>query len=209
MTRSARFTRIAKLGAANAIAGAGLCSVAIALSPAAAAEPVVPPVLPDLPALNMIQQFATNPAGIGAVLQSAATALSGASSVVGAPLPGSTLPGSTLPGSTLPGSTLPGSTLPGSTLPGATLPVSPIQMPPGVAPVAPVPATGNPIADYLPLLNQIGIPGSLVNLAPANLPIQLGNTANIAPAPMFTPPVAPAAPAGGVLNPLPLLSALP
>jgi len=191
MTRSARFTRIAKLGAANAIAGAGLCSVAIALSPAAAAEPVVPPVLPDVPALNMIQQLATNPAGIGAVLQSAATALSGASSVVGAPLPGSTLPGSTLPGS--------------------TLPVSPIQMP-GVAPVAPVPVTGNPIADYLPLLNQIGIPGSLVNLAPANLPIQLGNTANIAPAPMFTPPVAPiapAAPAGGVLNPLPLLSALP
>ncbi len=200
MTRSARFTRIAKLGAANAIAGAGLCSVAIALSPAAAAEPIVPPVLPDLPALNMIQQFATNPAGIGAVLQSAATALSGASSVVGAPLPGSTLPGSTLPG---------------STLPGATLPVSPIQMPPGLAPVAPVPATGNPIADYLPLLNQLGIPGSLVNLAPANLPIQLGNTANIAPAPVFTPPmppiapIAPAAPAGAVLNPLPLLSALP
>ncbi len=195
MTRSARFTRIAKLGAANAIAGAGLCSVAIALSPAAAAEPIVPPVLPDLPALNMIQQFATNPAGIGAVLQSAATALSGASSVVGAPLPGSTLPGSTLPG--------------------ATLPVSPIQMPPGLAPVAPVPATGNPIADYLPLLNQLGIPGSLVNLAPANLPIQLGNTANIAPAPVFTPPmppiapIAPAAPAGAVLNPLPLLSALP
>jgi hypothetical protein len=192
MTRSARFTRIAKLGAANAIAGAGLCSVAIALSPAAAAEPIVPPVLPDLPALNMIQQFATNPAGIGAVLQSAATALSGASSVVGAPLPGSTLPGSTLPGSTLPG--------------------SPIQMPPGRAPVAPVPATGNPIADYLPLLNQLGIPGSLVNLAPANLPIQLGNTANIAPAPVFTPPmppIAPAAPAGAVLNPLPLLSALP
>jgi hypothetical protein len=191
MTRSARLTRIAKFGVANAIAGAGLCSVAIALSPAAAAEPVVPPVLPDVPALNMIQQLATNPAGIGAVLQSAATALSGASSVVGAPLPGSTLPGSTLPGS--------------------TLPVSPIQMP-GVAPVAPVPVTGNPIADYLPLLNQIGIPGSLVNLAPANLPIQLGNTANIAPAPMFTPPVAPiapAAPAGGVLNPLPLLSALP
>ncbi|MCX6487112.1 MAG: hypothetical protein NT156_03880 [Mycobacterium sp.] len=192
MTRSARFTRFAKLGAANAIAGAGLCSVAIALSPAAAAEPIVPPVLPDLPALNMIQQFATNPAGIGAVLQSAATALSGASSVVGAPLPGSTLPGSTLPGS--------------------TLPVSPIQMPPGLAPVAPVPVTGNPIADYLPLLNQIGIPGSLVNLAPANLPIQLGNPANIAPAPVFTPPVAPivpAAPAGGVFNPLPLLSALP
>jgi hypothetical protein len=197
MTRSARFTRFAKLGAANAIAGAGLCSVAIALSPAAAAEPIVPPVLPDLPALNMIQQFATNPAGIGAVLQSAATALSGASSVVGAPLPGSTLPGSTLPGSTLPGS---------------TLPVSPIQMPPGLAPVAPVPVTGNPIADYLPLLNQIGIPGSLVNLAPANLPIQLGNPANVAPAPVFTPPVAPivpAAPAGGVFNPLPLLSALP
>ena len=197
MTRSARFTRFAKLGAANAIAGAGLCSVAIALSPAAAAEPIVPPVLPDLPALNMIQQFATNPAGIGAVLQSAATALSGASSVVGAPLPGSTLPGSTLPGSTLPGS---------------TLPVSPIQMPPGLAPAAPVPVTGNPIADYLPLLNQIGIPGSLVNLAPANLPIQLGNPANIAPAPVFTPPVAPivpAAPAGGVFNPLPLLSALP
>jgi hypothetical protein len=85
-------------------------------------------------------------------------------------------------------------------------------MPPGVTPVAPAPAYCNPIAEYLPLLNQIGIPGSLVNLAPANLPIQLGNTANIAPAPVFTPPVAPiapAAPAGGVLNPLPLLSALP
>ena len=89
MTRSARFTRIAKLGAANAIAGAGLCSVAIALSPAAAAEPIVPPVLPDLPALNMIQQFATNPASAAALLQTAATALGGASALTGAP---STLP---------------------------------------------------------------------------------------------------------------------
>jgi len=147
--------------------------------------------MPDLPALNMIQQFATNPAGIGAVLQTAATALNGASTMVGAPPAGSTLP------------------------------ISPIDMGPGIAGVAPVAAPAavpvaapaNPIADFLPLLNQIGIPGSLVNLAPANLPFPLS------PAPVVAPVIAPPAgaiapipsvpPAGGVLNPLPLLSALP
>ena len=179
-------SRFTKLFAANAIAGAGLCSAAIALSPAAAAEPAIPPVIPDLPALNMIQQFATNPAGIGAVLQTAATALNGASTLVGAPPAGSTLP------------------------------VSPIDMGPGIAPVAPVAAPSNPIADYLPLLNQIGIPGSLVNLAPTNLGFPM-SPAPVA-APVIAPlggtiaPVAPVAaipPASAVLNPIPLLSALP
>ena len=50
-------SRLAKLFAANAIAAAGLCSAAVALSPIAAAEPVLPPVMPDVPALGMIQQL--------------------------------------------------------------------------------------------------------------------------------------------------------
>jgi len=179
-------SRLAKLFAANAIAAAGLASAAIALSPTAAADPVLPPVLPDVPALGMIQQLASNPAGIGAVLQTAATALSGASSIVGAPAAGSTLP------------------------------VSPITVP-GAAPVVPPAASTSPIAEYLPLLNQIGIPGNLVNLAPSQMPfpIQIGNTAGTTPAPLTAPvagalapaPLAP--PAGGVLNALPLLAALP
>ena len=180
-------SRFTKLFAANAFAGAGLCSAAIALSPAAAADPVIPPAIPDLTALNMLQQFATNQAGIGAVLQTAATALNGASTMVGAPPAGSTLP------------------------------ISPIDMGPGIAGVAPVAAPvaapTNPIADFLPLLNQVGIPGSLINLAPANLPFPISPAPVVAP--VITPPagaIAPIAsvpPTGGVLNPLPLLSALP
>ena len=183
-------SRFAKLFAANAIAAAGLCSAAVALSSVAAAEPALPPIMPDVPALGMIQQLASNPAGIGAVLQTAATALSGASSIVGGPTTGSTLP------------------------------VSPINVP-GAAPVAPPAVSTNPIAEYLPLLNQIGIPGNLANLAPSQMPfpIQIGSTPGISPAPVAAPvtlppagavaPIAPAPPASGVLNPLPLLSALP
>ena len=50
-------SRFAKLFAANAIAAAGLCSAAVALSSVAAAEPALPPVIPDVPALGMIQQL--------------------------------------------------------------------------------------------------------------------------------------------------------
>jgi len=179
-------SRLAKLFAANAIAAAGLCSAAVALSPIAAADPILPPVMPEVPALGMIQQLASNPAGIGAVLQTAATALSGASSIMGAPGTGSTLP------------------------------VSPITVP-GAAPVVPPAASTSPIAEYLPLLNQIGIPGNLANLAPTQMPfpIQIGNTPGVTPTPVSAPvagavtpaPLAP--PTGGVLNPLPLLAALP
>ena len=179
-------SRLAKLFAANAIAAAGLCSAAVALSPIAAADPILPPVMPEVPALGMIQQLASNPAGIGAVLQTAATALSGASSIMGAPGTGSTLP------------------------------VSPITVP-GAAPVVPPAASTSPIAEYLPLLNQIGIPGNLANLAPTQMPfpIQIGNTPGVTPTPVIAPvagavtptPLAP--PTGGVLNPLPLLAALP
>ena len=179
-------SRLAKLFAANAIAAAGLCSAAVALSPIAAADPILPPVMPEVPALGMIQQLASNPAGIGAVLQTAATALSGASSIMGAPGTGSTLP------------------------------VSPIAVP-GAAPVVPPAASTSPIAEYLPLLNQIGIPGNLANLAPTQMPfpIQIGNTPGVTPTPVSAPgagavtptPLAP--PTGGVLNPLPLLAALP
>ena len=40
-------SRTAKLFAANAIAAAGLCSAALALSPGAAAEPAAPPAVPS------------------------------------------------------------------------------------------------------------------------------------------------------------------
>lgn len=180
-------SRFAKLFAANAIAAAGLCSAAVALSASAAADPGIPPVVPGVPALNMIQQFA-NPAGVGAVLQTAATALNGASTLVGAPAPN-------------------------------TLPVSPIEMP-GTAPVAPL-APVNPLAPLAPvapvaqapapvgvgqavgpLLNQLGFPANLVGLGPSPAPLPA--------APVAAPlPAAPAAPTVAVINPLPLLNALP
>ena len=185
-------SRFAKLFAANAIAAAGLCSAAVALSSSAAAEPAIPPAVPGVPGLNMIQQFATNPASMGAVLQTAATALNGASAIVGAPVP-------------------------------ATLPVSPIEGAPGTAPVpgAPVtPATApvGPGSTLVPLLTQFGIPANLINLGPSEMPfpIQIGDQLGISPAPPAAPvtmpvgagPLAPAPPIG-VINPLPLLDALP
>ena len=78
-------SRFTKLFAANAIAAAGLGAAAIALSPSAAADPIIPPAVPGVPGLGMIQQLASNPAGVGAVLQTAASALSGASSIIGGP----------------------------------------------------------------------------------------------------------------------------
>lgn len=201
-------SRFTKLFAANAIAAAGLGAAAIALSPSAAAEPVIPPV-PGVPGLGMIQQLASNPAGVGAVLQTAASALSGASSIIGGPA-ASTLPVSPIdvPGalpSTLPGA-LPGA-LP-SALPGAVPAAS------AVTPMIPGQSLGQTV---LPLLNQFGIPGSLANLAPANMPfpIQIADSAAAAPAapltaPAATAPIAVAPPAGGTaISPLPLLNALP
>jgi hypothetical protein len=198
-------SRFAKLFAANAIAAAGLCSAAVALSASAAAEPVIPPSIPGVPALNMIQQFATNPASVGAVLQTAATALNGASALVGAPAP-NTLPVSPIEGA-----------------PGVPVaPLAPAPVAPATAPIGTAPTIG-------PLLSQLGVPANLVGLAPVDLPI-IGSQAGLSPvaplapavaplpvapavAPAVAPlPVAPAAPAfpdGGALNPLPLLNALP
>ena len=59
-------SRFTKLFAANAIAAAGIGAAAIALSPSATADPIIPPV-PNVPGLAMIQQLASNPAGVGAV----------------------------------------------------------------------------------------------------------------------------------------------
>lgn len=180
-------SRFAKLFATNAIAAAGLGAVAVALSPSAAADPVMPPAVPGVPALSMIQDFATNPAGVGAVLQTAATALNGASSMLGAPGP-NTLPVSPIVGAP------------------ATPPV----------PAAPMPATPAPTgvigSTVVPLLTQIGVPAQLVNLAP-QMPL-LGNaaapvTAPVAPVAPAVTPVAPVAPGAAPLNPLPLLNALP
>lgn len=93
MTRS--MSRSAKLFAANVIGAAALCSTALAITPVAAAEPAAPPAVPGVPALNILQQLATNPASMGAVLQTAATALNGASAIVGGP---ATLPVSPIEG---------------------------------------------------------------------------------------------------------------
>ena len=218
-------SRFAKLFAANVIAASGLGAAAVALGSPATAEPIVPPAVPAVPALSMIQDFATNPASMGAVLQTAATALNGASSMIGAPAPN-------------------------------TLPVSPIVGAPATPPVpAPMVAPMGVGSTVVPLLNQIGIPAQLVNLAP-QMPF-LGNTvgavpavapvapaltpvtpvapavvpvapavapiapavAPIAPAPALAPvapaapavvaPAAPAVPTDAVLNPLPLIAALP
>jgi hypothetical protein len=180
---------------------------------------VIPPTVPGVPALNMIQQFATNPASMGAVLQTAATALNGASALVGAPAP-NTLPVSPIQGA-----------------PGVpVLPAAPAPVAPATAPIGTAPTIG-------PLLSQLGVPANLVGLAPTDLPI-IGSQAGLSPvaplapvaapvaplapvaAPVAAPltvapvapvgPVAPAIPAaapavpdGGALNPLPLLTALP
>lgn len=183
-------SRFAKLFAANAIAAAGLGVAAVALSPSAAADPVVPPAVPGVPALSMIQDFA-NPAGVGAVLQTAATALNGASAMVGAPAP-NTLPVSPIVGAPAP----------------STLPVSPILGAPATPPVpaAPTPATGVIGSTVVPLLTQIGVPAQLLNLAP-----QMPAVAAPIAAPAVTPvlPVAPAAQSSAAVNPLALLTALP
>ena len=54
-------SRLVKVLAANAIATAGLGAAAIALSSTAGADPVVPPIVPGVPALGMLQDFASNP----------------------------------------------------------------------------------------------------------------------------------------------------
>ena len=197
------FAANAKLLAANAIAAAGLGAAAIALSPSAAAEPIIPPV-PNVPGLNMIQQLATNPAGVGAVLQTAASAISGAGSIIGGPA----------------ASTLPVSPIDVTGTAPAAIPSAPAAS--AVPPMVPSGTLGQTV---LPLLNQFGIPGNLAGLAPSNVPFpiqiaQPGATAPTAPAaPLTAPLTAPAAatpqvgltPAAGGsgLNPLPLLNALP
>lgn len=204
-------SRFAKLFTANAIGIAGLGAVAVALSPSAAADPLMPPAMPGVPALSMIQEFATNPAAMGAVLQTAATALNGASSMVGAPAP-------------------------------STLPVSPIVGAPATPPVpAPAAAPLGIGSTVVPLLNQMGVPAQLINLAPqmpllgnsvaapavspiaapavapvapiaapavAPLPA-VGPVAPVAPAAPVVAPAVPAVPTSAVLDPLPLLTALP
>ena len=193
----------AKLFAANAIAVAGLGAVAVALSSSAAADPIAPPVVPGVPALSMIQEFATNPASMGAVLQTAATALSGASAVMGAPAQ------NTLPVSPI-------------AVPGAA--------PAPIAPAAPVAGIGDHV---VPFLNQLGVPAQLANLAPTNLPLIGNNAPAApayptypaaypaypsapaalayptAPAAIAAPAAAPVAPGGSGLNPAALITALP
>lgn len=184
-------SRFTKLFATNAIAAAGLCSAALALSPVAAADPAAPPVNPGVPALTMLQQFATNPASAAALLQ---TALTGASAIAGAPA----------------------QTLPVSPIPGAPA-TAPLPGMPVTAPAAPAAGTTTGI---IPLLNQLGLPGSLANLTPSDVPVPIavGNNPGIANPPVnapgevppaSTPPIAPITPGGAGLGQLLPLSALP
>jgi len=175
-------SRIRKLFAANAIAAAGLCSAALALSPSAAAEPALPPAVPGVPGLAMLQQFATNPASAAALLQSAATALSGATAVTGTP--GATLPVSPIAGA------------PAT----APVPAAPAAAPAAGSPLIPllnqlgVPAS---LANLTPAIGNTGIAPAPV-AAPGQAPAAT------------TPLVAPTTPDGAGLGELvPLLSALP
>jgi hypothetical protein len=203
---------ISKLFAANVIGAAGLCSVALALSPSAAADPGVSPAVPGVPGLSMLEQFATNPASAAALLQTAATALSGAGGLTGAP---STLPVSPIGG-----------------VP-STLPVSPIGGAPatGTLPAAPAASAipgGSITAPLIPLLNQLGMPGDLASLTPSNVPfpvkvgdsLAVGAPAPVAPVstgvagpagvpPATSPAIAPTTPGGAGLGQLLPLSALP
>ncbi|MCV7344324.1 hypothetical protein [Mycolicibacterium rhodesiae] len=199
-------SRRSKLFAANIIGAAGLCSVALALSPSAGADPGVSPAVPGVPALNMLQQFVTNPASAAAILQSAATALGGASALTGAP---STLPVSPIGGA------------PAT----ATLPGMPAPAAPAAAPAAPAP--GGITGAVAPLLNQLGVPGDLANLTPSDVPfpvkvgdnLAVGSPAPVAPVatavagpagvPPASAPVAPTTPGGAGLGQLLPLSALP
>lgn len=198
---------ISKLFAANVIGAAGLCSVALALSPSAAADPGVSPAVPGVPGLAMLEQFATNPASAAALLQTAATALSGAGGLTGAP-----------------------STLPISPIGGApsTLPISPIAGAPATAPAASAIPGGSITAPLIPLLNQLGMPGDLASLTPSNMPfpVKVGDSLAVgAPAPVApvstglagpagvpaatSPAIAPTTPGGAGLGQLLPLSALP
>jgi hypothetical protein len=198
---------ISKLFAANVIGAAGLCSVALALSPSAAADPGVSPAVPGVPGLSMLEQFATNPASAAALLQTAATALSGAGGLTGAP-----------------------STLPISPIGGApsTLPISPIAGAPATAPAASAIPGGSITAPLIPLLNQLGMPGDLASLTPSNMPfpVKVGDSLAVgAPAPVApvstglagpagvpaatSPAIAPTTPGGAGLGQLLPLSALP
>lgn len=200
---------ISKLFAANVIGAAGLCSVALALSPSAAADPGVSPAVPGVPGLSMLEQFVTNPASAAAVLQTAATALSGAGGLTGAP---STLPVSPIGGAP------------------ATLPISPIggvPAAPATAPAANAIPGGSVTAPLIPLLNQLGMPGDLASLTPSNMPfpVKIGDSLAVgqpAPAPVATgvagpagvppatsPAIAPTTPGGAGLGQLLPLSALP
>ena len=139
----------------------------------------------------MIQEFATNLASMGAVLQTAATALNGASELVGGPPHRHCR--SHLSGRA--GRARPGRAGRARCRPGGS---------------------GFAIA---PLLNQFGFPANLIGLGPSGMPFpnQLGDTTGISPVtlavplilPIATAPAVPAAPSGPAVNLLPLLTALP
>lgn len=179
-------SNFAKLFSANAIAIAGLGAAAVALSSPAAADPAAVPAVPGVPALSMIQDIATNPASVGAVLQTAASALNGASTMVGAPAP-STLPVSPIQGAP------------------ATPPVPTPQMGPasGLVPLL------NQFGVPAQLVNLA--PTQLLGFGPG-APVAPAAAAPVAPIAAYpTAPFAPtvAAPTAAPVNPLALITALP
>lgn len=189
-------SRFAKLFAANAIAASGLGAAALFLSSTASAEPLVPPAVPSVPGLSMIQQLAADPSMVGgAVLQTAATALNGASSLVGAgPAALPVSPIGAVPASPVGGLPVsPVGAVPASPVGG--LPVSPIQGVPA-APAAQMPATAPlGVESLAPLLSQLGVPAALNALTPSAIPAAV--------------PAAPVAPLPSPAMPLSALSFLP
>ena len=171
-------SRFSKLFAANAIAVAGLGAAAIALSATASAEPILPPVLPDVPALGMIQQLATNPASMGAVLQTAATALNGASAMVGgAP---ATLPVSPIQGA--PGVPLTAAPIAPAATPGLAPLLNTLGFPASLAGLTPAPVAA-------PIAAPVAAPLATPLTAPLAAPLAAPAAAPLVAAPAGTAPV--------------------
>ncbi|MCG7582192.1 hypothetical protein [Mycolicibacterium sp. OfavD-34-C] len=184
--------RTRKLFATTMIAAAGAVSAAVALSASATAQPApvpAPAPAPAVPGMDMLQQL-VNPAAASSLIQTFANAISPASAATPATAP--------------------------ATAPGATASVT-LPQPVNTLPAVATPATA-PASPLAGITDQLGVPGSLASLLPADNPLggllPTGNTpAAVTPAavaPAATAP-APTGPVGTTdpLGPMSPLSALP
>jgi len=135
---------------AGAVAAAGLCSAALALSATASADPATP-ANPGLPGLNIVQQLASSPASaVTGLIQSAEAALTGApAALTGAPAAPTASAALNLPQQATPP-------------PGATASIT-LPQPAATAPVTN--AAGTAPTGQLGLPNFPGLPQVPTNLA--------------------------------------------